>query len=365
MKKNIAFIYFIFIIFNISMLDASPKVLHLTFHRGCQTEVEALAQEFSLDLTTWFIPDLPPGWFDGQAQGCALYNIDHARAERIWQLHKPFFETFDAIITTDTAPLARIFLQNHWKKPLIVWICNRFDYTDQASLDCTFPDPEYYSLFSKAHSQSNVKVIAYTEFEHYYALSKGVHTGKLTITPGLTTCQESKHSLIPSMVSKPQSFFLPPYHNETHFMDLSGHCNSLGLSNYCGRYNGPYDLKDFKGIIHIPYAWSNLSLFENLQLGIPYFIPSPSFLFELSLKNTFFHQDISYLINHNLIHLSEWYNQLHAPLFIYFDSWQDLQYKANHTDYTFQRKKIAAFSQKYRKRLLQKWEKVLTELKLK
>jgi hypothetical protein len=336
------------------------KVLHLTFHKGCQTEVAAIAKEFSFDLTTWFIPDLPPKWFDGKTQGNALYNIGHDRAKRIWKKHKSFFNSFDLIITSDTAPLSRIFLQNGFKKPLVIWICNDFDYSDQASLDCDFPDAEYYKLFAAANTKKNVKIIGYTEFEHFYALSKGVYTGHLTITPGLTIA-ESKDSIIPSHVDKATTFFIPPYHNETNFMDLSAHCSALGIPNFGGRYNGPADLKDFKGIIHLPYAWSNLALFENLLQGIPYFIPSQDFFFELLHQNNYFHRD-KHLTAKESIHLSAWYNAEHQPVLIYFNSWKDLQDKIEQTNYLEYRTKIKTYAQRYRERTVEKWAKVFKDL---
>jgi len=336
------------------------KVLHLTFHKGCQAEVSAIAKEFSFDLTTWFVPDLPPKWFDGKTQGNALYNIGHDRAKRVWEKHKKFFNSFDLIITSDTAPLSRIFLQNNFKKPLVIWICNDFDYSDQASLDCDFPDAEYYKIFGKAYTKKNVKVIGYTEFEHFYALSKGTYTGHLTITPGLTIA-EPRPSSIPSHIDKAETFFIPPYHNETNFMDLSAHCSALGIPNYGGRYNGPDDLKDFKGIIHLPYAWSNLALFENLLLGIPYFIPSKDFFCELLSQNNYFHRD-KHLTTKESIHLSEWYNTEHQPFLIYFNSWKDLQDKIAETNYLEYRTKIMSHARGYREKTVEKWNKVFNEL---
>jgi len=63
--------------------------------------------------------------------------------KKFGNLHKDYFDTFDVIVTSGTAPLHESFLQNGWTKPLIIWICNRFDYCDYASLDCNFPDQEY------------------------------------------------------------------------------------------------------------------------------------------------------------------------------------------------------------------------------
>ena len=157
-------------------LDASEapplKVLHLTFHRGCAREFTGIAKALGLDLVTWYIPNLPPFFLDGKTTGNALYNVGHQRAQDIWEKHRDFFEQFDLILTSDTAPLSRIFLQNKWTKPLFIWICNRFDYYDGASLDCHFPDQEYYDLFSQAAMLPNVTMIAYTAFEHNYAQRK-------------------------------------------------------------------------------------------------------------------------------------------------------------------------------------------------
>ena len=52
-----------------------------------------------------FIPNLVSGEFDGISSGNALYNVGHERAQNIWNKHKDYFNQFDAIITSDTAPL--------------------------------------------------------------------------------------------------------------------------------------------------------------------------------------------------------------------------------------------------------------------
>lgn len=158
------------------------NILHMSFHKGCINEFNAVGKALGLQVTSWFIQsDLPR--FDGSSTGGAIYNIGHERAEKVWNLHKDYFEQFDAVITSDTAPLSRIFLQNGWKKPLIIWVCNRFDYYDAASLDCHFPDQEYYDLFKQAATMPNVKIISYTPYEHIYAAQKGIDIGTLTIKP--------------------------------------------------------------------------------------------------------------------------------------------------------------------------------------
>lgn len=365
MRKILLLFSSLLIFLNVS--DANEqrlKFLHLTFHRGCAKEIESLAEELSFDVETWFIPDLPKGFFDEAApNGNTIYNMGHERAERIWNRHKDYFLQFDGILTSDTAPLARIFLQNHFSKPLIVWICNRFDYSDQASLDCPFPDPEYYQLFNEAQTLSNVTLIAYTAFEHHYARSKGVETGDLVITPCAIPI-ESEYSLIseiPTSIQKNAFFFLPPYHNETHFMNLKEHCKTLGISAYAGRYNGPFDLKDFKGIIHLPYAWSNLALFENMGLGIPYLIPSRQFLETLAKQGAYFFYPDPELFSEGVLELSEWYSGEHSPCIVYFNSWSDLQAKCSLIDFDRIREEIKQHALKNHERMIERWRTVFAK----
>jgi hypothetical protein len=348
---------------SVAYTESSPKVLHLTFHRGCQVEFERVAKALNLDVTTWFIPDLPRGSFDGISGGNALYNIGEERAKRIWLLHRETFEKFDAILTSDTAPLARVFLQHGWTKPLIIWICNRFDYSDQGSLDCSFPDAGYYRLFQEAQQQKNVITIAYTAFEHYYAQSQGIDTGNLIITP----CAPEEHiqsalSAIPNTIDKNTTFFLPPYHNERHFIDLEAHCRALAIPVYRGRYHGANDLVEFKGIIHLPYSWSNLALFENMSLGIPYFLPSPAFFRQLAAQKGYFHPNLRMLLDKDLLYLSEWYGAEHSSIMTYFDSWEDLQHKIATTDYIALRARIRAHAVKQRATMLERWRWVFEKM---
>jgi hypothetical protein len=338
------------------------KLLHLTFHRSCLNEIEAIGKELGLDVEHWFIPDLPPQYLDGVSKGNALYNIDHERAERIWKKHHKLFDEFDAVLVSDTAPLSRIFLQNRWKKPLIIWICNRFDYSDVASLDCHFPDEEYYELFNQAAVQDNVTVIAYTAFEHYYAKSKGVDTGNLLIPPCCPQIKKSPQSSIPLSIEKKDSFFLPPYHNELYFMDLSQFCTALGIKNYCGRYNGVADLQDFRGIIHLPYTWSSFAFFECLQLGIPYLIPTVRFFEECASKGNYFHPNLGTLLEQKLFPLSEWYAAEHQDFITYFDSWEDLQIKIQETNFSKLREKIKAFGKEHKARTLDQWRAIFDKI---
>ena len=91
------------------------KILHITYHNGCKITLDYVAQSLRHEITTQFAD-----W---------NYNIGHNRAIDVWNKHKDYYNQFDIIITSDTCPLARIFLQNNYSGKLIIWICNRFTMT--------------------------------------------------------------------------------------------------------------------------------------------------------------------------------------------------------------------------------------------
>lgn len=341
---------------SLPMVCQSPKILHISFHKGCIKDFEEVAHELSLNVTSWYIHDNVDD-FDGVSRGNVIYNISHKRAQRVWERHKEYFNSFDMIITSDTAPLSRIFLQNNWKKPLIIWVCNRFDYSDCGTREGDFPDAEYYDLFKKATKMKNVRIVAYTPYEHVYMREKGINAGSLTIKP-IGSLEEGMRSgsksAIPETIDQKNVLFIyPRLDSEDQLKYVEQRCASVGLKTYSGAYNGPNDLEGFKGIIYFPYAWSNLALFENLQRGIIHFVPTERFVRELGSK----------VRNCTVqrFELVEWYMPEYRPYLVYFDSWQDLKNKVNQ-DYSALQKEICKAGAGHRQEMLHRWDRLFAGL---
>ncbi len=348
-----------------SMASAQLKVLHLSFHRGCINDFKEVGKELNLDLTSWYIHDDLPN-FDGVTKSSAVYNLGHDRAQRVWDRHKDYFNSFDVLVTSDTTPLSRIFLQNNFQKPLIIWICNRFDYYDAASLDCRFPDQEYRKLLDRVWTNPNRFVVGYTPYEHVYARNKGVDTGEFIIKPiGILPSNnwDEAQSNISKSVNKSETLFVfPRFESQQQIDFVVNNCSSVGIKTCCTRYNGPDDLVNFKGVIFIPYAWSNLALFENLQRGIVHFIPTERFLRQLIAQRA----PIRFLTKRlmadsSVSTLNEWYCHEYRDLFVYFDSWQELAHKVATTDYAAMGKKIKQRGQQHRETMLQRWQDIFTQ----
>jgi len=340
-----------------------PKILHLSFHKGCINDIKQVAEALNLDVVSHFIleSESTRDAFDGIPSGNDIYNITHDRAARIWHCHHEYFEQFDAIIVSDTAPLARIFLQNGWKKPLIIWVCNRFDYAHGNRKDI-FPDANYYTLFAEGLKSPHVRVVPYTYYEVKHAQTKHIHIKHEVIKPmGIMPSDCPCNSAIPTSVDKPQTLFLYPRLDDNQRKLIVEQCALHAIPLHSGVYNGPDDLIDFKGVIYFPYQWSNLALFENMQRGIVHFVPTFGFVKKLMAQR----QAVRFVtLEPKLSSFVEWYNPDYKDCIVYFDSWADLKRKIKTVDYSKMRQKIKAMGVHHRQIMLDRWRKVFSSLKL-
>uniref|UniRef100_A0A6C0DJM7 Methyltransferase FkbM domain-containing protein n=1 Tax=viral metagenome TaxID=1070528 RepID=A0A6C0DJM7_9ZZZZ len=331
------------------------RLLHITFHKGCESEIEYILKKLGHELEVFYFDD-------GETTGSDLYKINHSRAQKCWDNYKDYFNTFDGIITSDTCPTSRPFLQNNWSKLLIIWVCNRFDY----NIDNEYNDPEYYQLIRDIPNRKNVFIFGNTAIENIYSMAvRNVDIGDFVIKPsGKNLLSEDKYQ---TYENNSDLFYVPPYHNETNLMNLSEKLTSIGIQNKCERFpNHISDLLCYKGVINIPYAWSTIVFFERLQLGLVTFIPTVRFLnelFEKGAPNGWFQppfkDNLPYESKNEMLSLSEWYCDVHKELFVFFDSWQDLKEKVNTTDYKEKTKTILEFAKTHHDIMLSRWNSVI------
>jgi hypothetical protein len=315
------------------------NVLHVSHHQGCRDDLDHVAARLGLTIDHY------------EYRGG--YNIDAKRAEAAWQADRERFFAYDVVVTSDTAALSRIFLQNDWPKGLVIWVCNRFDYCDQATNDCGFPDAGYYPLFASALTRPRTVVASYTEFEYHYARAQGIPLGSLTVKPLGARPANRSAGLVPEDIDRATTCFVPRYHNDLA-ADLEGRCRTLEIAAFSGRYGGPSDLRGFRAVVHIPYAWSNFALFENLQAGLPYLVPSRRMLLDLAPSMDFFWSPPFWP---DRLGLAEWYAPAHRGVFSYFDSWSQLRELAE-SDLSPRRQAIAEFCDGHSSRTLAQWREI-------
>ncbi len=322
------------------------KVLHVSHSSACRADLDyvAYSREFKLDHHVYR----------------GGYDLTKEKAEEEWQKKRDqVFNKYDVIITSDAPSLSRIFLQHRdeWKFRLVIWVCNRFDYTGPETAGAGFPDADYYRLFREAADSSDIHVISYTDFERIYAREAWeIELSERTIKPHGRRLPP--HHQVIAADEKCGSLFVPPYHNDKKFLtpDIT---ESLGLRTWRGQYQGPRDLNHFKGVLHIPYAWSSIAFFESMWEDLVYFIPSKQFLLELSQQDGFFWSP-PFKAEH--LEASEWYDPEHEKLVMYFDSWSHLTFMANELGLIRERKAaIKDFRELHLQRTLDNWSEVLAQ----
>jgi hypothetical protein len=325
----------------------------LSFHTGCHNDITYLVSELNKDRVKKI--KLTFMEFNDGTKG--KYNVGYDRAEKYYNKHLEYFNTFDVIITSDTAPISRVFLQNGWDKKLIIWINNRFDYCDEATNDCNFPDPEYYDLFREAVNKDNVEIIGYTQFENFYCKNiRNIDIGDNVIKPIGCNSHIYENMNITKVEHKSHKFFVGSYHNDNIMINLTEELRKYNIDCYNGRFNGPKDLAEFRGVVHIPYAWSNYSLFEGIQNGIVYFIPSKSFFMELKKDRNFFW---SPPYRDENLELSEWYNDENKDCLVYFNNWDDLKIKLYTTNIVKKKAYLKEFGDKHKNEMINRWNLIL------
>ncbi|MCH9811253.1 hypothetical protein K0U07_00645 [bacterium] len=350
-------------------LFAKPKALHLTFHKGTEMEMKYLCKELGIELTTWNILGDVPFEIQQKNRHKFGYIISHDLAERTFNTYKEEFDQYDLIITSDIAPLARIFLQNNWKKPLLIWVCNRFDLNARCSGIKVFPDREFLKLFSEAKDLPNVEVIGWSRYEDFHARAhRNISTISQTIEPTGNGEPAKGYRHVPKRVNKSQKVFVRNYRNEKKFR-LRRLLANQGINVYQGPFAGGKDIKDFIGMVHIPLVMGNMLLWENLSHGVVHFLPSKRLYKEWYDQGkiefwdwTSPYRRMSKISAEEIFTYSDWYHPKLAHLFIYFDCLEELNDLIKETDYAEKKALIKEFHEQHTKECLKKWKIVFDRL---
>ena len=281
------------------------NVVHLTFHAGCESDLEAVGQALGWNLKSIMLlrePDASNEW----------YTMTDAIVSMLWTRFQALLEAADLVVVSDTAPLARIFVK-HPVKQLIVWVCNRINY----GCSVGFHHDEVRNLSQEPW----VRYVAYTPFEVQFAPRPGFQVkwhGTVRPLGRVVPPSEHDHS---------REVFVGAYHNDAIALDLRAliepHVRAAGLTIAPQtRYAGSAELQRFAAVVHVPYAASNLALFEALANGIPYLIPSQR-LMQRMIDRTepLPYREALFVPDRNASAI-EWFR--FADLFLTFDRFEDI-----------------------------------------
>lgn len=328
------------------------KILHLTFHIGCANAIESILDMPEIELTTKIVTS---------GVDCFHYNMTYERANENWGQWKDYYNSFDAIIVTDTALLARPFLEAGYKGKLIVQFTNRFDYWDSKG-DQPKIDEWYYDIMREDSKQ--YCFIANNGFDKFYAeqarepfeqgitvrgvvkstskpygqkfgyaidvskLPESISIDELMYkikTGGLIykeTIDASLAALPVRVYNERNTYYVPTYHNDKLF-GLYNICKANGLNVKTGRYRDKDELASFRAIIHIPYTWNSIALWDALSCGVPYYVPSKELLLKLLNTKNFWFQNANYCKEH--LDKCEFYRPENSKFIKYFESFEGIK----------------------------------------
>jgi hypothetical protein len=272
------------------------KILHVTFHIGTCNALKSVLDLPDVSLETRIVTSGIDGYF---------YNMTSQRALNAWNLHKDYYNQFDVIVTSDTAPLSRILIEGSFKGKILIWISNRFDYGDSRDPE-EFPDEDYYDLLR--NREINTYLIANCQFESIYASKKWIAVDDV-INPA------SK----PYYVDEKEGYYVPMYSNDTLFY-LCEKCFANEIQVTTGRYKDQDALAHFKAVVHLPYTWNSIALWDALACGVAYYVPTKEFLLQLAEKKGYWFQNANYLKNY--IDYCEFYRN--DKFVKYFNSFEEL-----------------------------------------
>lgn len=303
------------------------KVLHLSHHYGCMKDHQYVCDQLGLELTNKLSI-----W--NQILERDHYAITKDYANSVWQQNKDYFNGFDYIITSDTAPLSRIFLENldEFKGQLIVWVCNRFNYE-------MTQDKEYHTLINESARKDNVKVIPYTEFERTWAAACGVQITEEVIRPiGCSIDKPLSEDESQDLIGFGGDYgeeltggdiLVSRYHNDTLFQDTVKLFRSYGLSADSCKYKGYKGLVElatkYEAYFILPEQYSKLAAFEMMNIGLPVILPSEEFIMHLSrIPNYWFGSGLY----KDTVGTCEWYNEYFDKFAVYVDDFSEIPEKA-------------------------------------
>jgi hypothetical protein len=318
--------------------EQRTRLLHVTRHGGLQMEVQEMSRHLCCVQVQTFTFNDGVNVDDDAEEAGLNYNVHKHRARMAWRKYGAWFQTFDAVLVSDTTPMARPFLEEPlFTKPLFIWICNRFDYANHpgdsefilAHTDMMehgyFPDEDYYALMQKAATQPNVTILLSSGFESHYALHwRGVDwPGALKMyptglgnRPSLLTHLREQQLQIPGLYGGHTLDTPPPdemlsqtvlvsdrgiisgscptsdgeikffYNNEAN-LRVPSLLTERGFSVYHGRYDSAEHAAKFKAMVRIPCNYMTTAFHQLLAAGVVMMVPSPSFLIELSHDKRF------------------------------------------------------------------------------
>ena len=184
-------------------------------------------------------------------------NINQEMVDKFYETHRKELDKYDAFICAYPPIFLKLFEQ--FNKPILVISATRYDFPVAGDKN------RLAWLEDSLKNNSNIIKIANNQFDQKY-------------------CENflgNKWEWIPSLCDYTNSHYSPKSNNFLYFSKLQIELPECFVNkDSLGKYTWQ-DLYSYKGIVHVPYNVSTMSIFEQNQAQIPLHFPTMDFSLDL------------------------------------------------------------------------------------
>jgi hypothetical protein len=366
----------IFLIMNEEPMQKSLRFFVLDYHSSATADIINIFKALGHEVVYWTISPYSKRIFGHDNHPVEIINQEtwtHLNREMCNQFHEKygdFLNQFDGFIVTSFSSFALIY--EKLNKPIIIINSARYEipFTDKKDQWALL---DHYLI--DGVNRNKIFFIANNRADLNYLKQ---HTGiESELIPSLCLYTHAKYT------GKHSRFVV---HNPRNNPLLKKLETASRLIQPCPQnYDSFQTLYDYKGIIHLPYQISLMSLFEQYSANIPLFFPSKDFLYFLRKKNpsailnevSFFWMfkaqmpptDLGNLNNMNdpnvlkfWVDSADFYDVENMPYIQYFQSFTHLKKLLRSVDTQQISKKMQEHNAKREKRVFEQWKQVLEKV---
>lgn len=302
-------------------------------------------------------------------------GLDAGMCEAFFRRYRDELDRFDAFIVTHTPAFALLYLP--WKKPILVVNSTRYEQP------FTF-DPVRWRWLDEALrdgvARGQIHVVSNNKGDQAYLREHtgidSVHIPSLCEYTGARYRGRWRRFVLQARAARQWPL---PASLRRRLVAEDAAFRRWGLRRRRHRWQ---ELYDYRGIVHLPYQVSTMSICEQYAAGVPLFFPSPPFLFELHRAQpqrvlaelSFFQIDGRSCSQDSLnriedpavvrrwIALADYYDAENMPLVQCFDSFEQLAHLLETVDVGALSEKILALNEKRRERIVASWAALLDRI---
>lgn len=375
--KKILFIFLCFITF-IKAEEKKLKFFVLDMHSGATEDAAYILRDLGHEVTVWSISNNSQFVYKKANDQVEVINrstfhdLNFAMCDQFYNHYKNFLDQFDAFLVTTSSSFVPIYIKSN--KPIIVINSTRYEmpFTNRDNVW-----NELNGVLKKGVKSNQLFIIANNKADaKYLKYYTGIDS---EVIPSLSLYVGLQYTgQISSYFAHPYRFFYEMPNLIIEKMHNPNLVTSLGPGF---SYNNAYD---HKGIIHIPYQISTMSIFEQYSANIPLFFPTKEFAIKLRREypwrvlpecSLFFwyqrpHSNIlgdpNNLNDPEVIKFwldnADFYDGENMPYIQYFESFEHLEHLLNTVDVNEISRMMKQYNLKRKRLVYQKWKEVLARV---